>query len=729
MSWVTIIWSMSASACLTLALLNFFIWCRQRDAWANLLFALVAVGVAMFGLSEAMMMRAETPAQYGAALRWGHIPIWLVVVALAGFVRLYLHAGHMWIVWSIGGIRTISLVLNFLRGENLNYLEITRVRQIPFLGESVSVVDAVPNYWMLVGQVSMLLLLILCVDATIAVWRRGERQRALLVGGSATFFVLAGIGEPILVIWEVVPGPMIGSPQLFGLVAAMGYELSGDILQAAKLGRELYESEQKTALAADAANLGFWIWSLPRDEVWGTEKLHRMLGFAPAAPITLGSFLMRLHTEDREPARQSLRRAMEEKSDYSAEYRVVGPDGRNKWISARGKVETEGTNGNVRMLGVCKDITYSKQADERFRLVVEASPNGLVLLDAEGRMVLINSTSEEIFGYTREELIGQTVEMLVPELFRSGHPGHRAEFFAAPLARPMGSGRELFALRKDGTEFPVEIGLSPIDSGEGTLVLTAIVDITDRKKAEAEGLRQRQELAHLSRVTMLGELSGSLAHELNQPLTAILSNAQAAQRFLAKDNVDLHEVSDILGDIVEQDQRAGEIIRRLRVFLKKDEIQQMRLDVNDLVQEVLKLMRVDLVNQSVAAYTELAPVLPVVNGDRVQLQQVLLNLLMNACDAMNCNARADRQMVVRTELSAGKDVCLSVSDCGAGLAPEKPEQVFEPFFTTKTQGLGLGLSICRTIITAHGGKLWAANNPQRGATFRFTLPAVLEVNA
>jgi C4-dicarboxylate-specific signal transduction histidine kinase len=249
-------------------------------------------------------------------------------------------------------------------------------------------------------------------------------------------------------------------------------------------------------------------------------------------------------------------------------------------------------------------------------------------------------------------------------------------------------------------------------------------DITERKRAEAELLRQRAELAHLSRVTMLGELSGSMAHELNQPLTAILSNAQAAQRFLADDQPDLSELRDILADIVAQDKRAGEVIRRLRLLLKKGEVQQRPLSVNEVVLEVLRLVRSDLVNQNFTARTELAPDLPQVHGDGVQLQQVLLNLVMNACEAMVGAESNARQLTIRTDRSEDGCVRVSVVDCGPGIAPEKLEQVFESFYTTKAQGMGLGLAVCRSIITAHNGKLWATNNPGGGAAFHFTLPAM-----
>jgi C4-dicarboxylate-specific signal transduction histidine kinase len=279
---------------------------------------------------------------------------------------------------------------------------------------------------------------------------------------------------------------------------------------------------------------------------------------------------------------------------------------------------------------------------------------------------------------------------------------------------------------KDGHIVPLEVSASRIGSGGETFIQCFHRDITERKQAELEIARQRDELTHLSRVNMLGELAGSLAHELNQPLTAILSNAQAAQRFLAHDQPDLNEVRDILVDIVAEDKRAGEVIRRLRPLLKKGEVQRLPLNVNEVVLEALELVRGDLVNHGVAAQTELAPDLPVLHGDRVQLQQVLLNLVMNACDAMAGAARDDRQITIRTDLAGDGLVRVSVVDSGPGIAPDKLEQVFEPFYTTKPHGMGLGLAVCRTIIMAHGGKLWAANNPGRGASFHFALPAMKE---
>ncbi len=261
------------------------------------------------------------------------------------------------------------------------------------------------------------------------------------------------------------------------------------------------------------------------------------------------------------------------------------------------------------------------------------------------------------------------------------------------------------------------------------LILSLVLQSRRRHRAEIEVRRRREELAHMTRVATMGELTASLAHEINQPLTAILSNAQAAQRLLSSGSCQLDEISEILTDIAADDQRAGEVIRRMRALIRKGEFSPTELEVNDLVDEVIGLLRGELIIQNVALALDLSPHHLPVHGDRVQLQQVLLNLMVNAMDAMKDSSGGIRRLVVRTAPSGDRAVEVSIRDSGVGLPADLSERVFEPLFTTKPQGLGLGLAICRSIIQAHGGRIGSRNNDDRGATFWFTLPVLEEAKS
>ncbi len=251
------------------------------------------------------------------------------------------------------------------------------------------------------------------------------------------------------------------------------------------------------------------------------------------------------------------------------------------------------------------------------------------------------------------------------------------------------------------------------------LLLLAVV-LEERSRVESEAREQRLQLTHLSRVAMLGELSGGIAHELNQPLTVILSNAQAAQHFIGGTEVDRKELAEILSDIIAADQRAGAVIQRLRALFKKGEAHLQPLDANELVREVLSIAHGDLVTRAVEVQTDMAARLPLIQGDSVQLQQVMLNLVMNAYDAMSARAEG-RRLKIRTR-AREESVKISFSDLGAGFRPEDYEKLFQPFYSTKSQGLGLGLSISRSIVAAHGGRLWGTSRPGQGATFTISLP-------
>lgn len=320
----------------------------------------------------------------------------------------------------------------------------------------------------------------------------------------------------------------------------------------------------------------------------------------------------------------------------------------------------------------------------------------------------------------------------VVDVLKAVHPDDRQRVRQA-FDRALGAGErwsiEYSVVKLDGSvRWYASVGSAP----DASLMIAeslmgATIDVTERKRAEDEIAQQRMALEHLSRVATLTELSGALAHELNQPLAIIMSNAEAAQRLMARADVDLDEIKAILTDIVEADERAGQVIRRLRSMLQRGAPNPVLVALNELIQGVLQFMRADLVRRGVSVELDLAEALPQVLIDRVPVEQVLINVIGNAADAMAGNAPDDRRIQLTT-IRDGAALCIRVSDCGAGL-PVTPERVFEPFYTTKQQGLGMGLAISRSIIAAYGGTLSAAANDGRGATFSIFLPINAKKNS
>ncbi|SOE62207.1 two-component system, LuxR family, sensor kinase FixL [Burkholderia sp. D7] len=351
--------------------------------------------------------------------------------------------------------------------------------------------------------------------------------------------------------------------------------------------------------------------------------------------------------------------------------------------------------------------------DERFGATLDLLPLTILVADPQGKTLFANAAAEKLFGYSREELIGVAVGELVPAL-----PLNVGGADLALGSAEADGHRDLVAKRRDGTEFPAEVAINPVSWESETCTLTIVIDRTERY----ELLRNRQQLAHLTRVSTLGELAGSLAHELNQPLTAILSNAQAAQRFLATEPVNLGEVREILHDLVDDTHRASEVIRKIRALVKKGDLEAAPLSVASVIRDVALLVHSDAIVRGIRMRVVVTAELPPVRGDKVQLQQVVLNLLLNAFDALEARPALDREVDIAVTLEAGDTIRVAVRDSGSGLAGNTFDKMFLPFFTSKRDGLGLGLSISRSIVEMHGGRIWAQNNEDHGATFYFTLP-------
>jgi len=375
----------------------------------------------------------------------------------------------------------------------------------------------------------------------------------------------------------------------------------------------------------------------------------------------------------------------------------------------------------MQLLKEIEDRVTAEQAlrlsEERFGKAFHGNPDASIITRmSDYRIVEVNKRWEELFGYTRAEAVGRKgseLGMIVQE----DELAARRLVLAEDVLREY----EVDLRTKSGKILRAALTTNTVEVAGEPCHIVVVRDVTERKRNEAMLHEQQRELAHLSRVSALGELSGALAHELNQPLAAILTNARAAQRLIARNHPHAADLREILEDIASDDRRAGEVISRLRSFLRKSEIQPRPLRLSDIVSEVLSLVHSDLIQRRISVDSHVPRSLPRVMGDKVQLQQVLLNLILNASDAMAHMPPHDRRLEISGAYNADGAIELSVRDHGVGIDPVRLEQIFEPFVTTKETGLGLGLAICRSIVSAHGGRLWAVNNADQGATFMLML--------
>ena len=517
----------------------------------------------------------------------------------------------------------------------------------------------------------------------------------------------------------------VGEPSLRALIACE------DIHERKEAQERLQQSEQRWQTAFENSAIGIIMRDRADRFLAANRAFRNMLGYTESELSQLCQLDV-TYEEDRELNLELIGELWEGKRQhFQIEKRYRQKGGPLVWV--RNNVTlVPGTGGAAPFLfTIVEDITERKKEqaerryiEQRYRVMVETASDAVVCIDESSAILLANPATTKVFGYDSADLIGKPLTMLMPEYLRKLHEDGFRRYSATGQQHINWQGTELTGLRKNGQEFPVEISFGEV-TADGHRIFTGFVrDISERKQAEElrASLHATQlELAQVSRLTTMGELAASIAHEVNQPLTAVTNNANACLRLLARRNLDPEVLRRALEEIVADGTRASSVIARIRGFIKKAPAEKSELDINEVIQEVLALARRELSENRVLLEPQLTEALPPVLADRVQLQQVLLNLIMNGIEAMTALTNRPRLLWVQSRIDESGDVLIAVRDSGPGLGSES-DRVFTPFFTTKANGMGMGLPISRSLIEGHGGRLWAAPNFPHGAVFSFTLP-------
>jgi len=357
------------------------------------------------------------------------------------------------------------------------------------------------------------------------------------------------------------------------------------------------------------------------------------------------------------------------------------------------------------------------------RALLDAAVDAIVMMDDRGRITTFNAAAERLFGYKADEAIGKDVAMLMPEPHRSEHQAYVDRYLRTGEARIIGIGREVLGRRADGETFPISLSVGEARSDAGRRFVGIIRDLSAQRAAELRTRALETRLSQVGRFSLMGEMAAGIAHEINQPLSAIATYAQAAKRILEREQPGMQTLIDICRKIDEQALRAGRVIENLRKFIRKQDIQTELVDVNRVVADVMNLVEADAHAEGIRVSTRYATDLPTVRSNAVQLQQVLLNLTRNSVDAMRGSPRKERGIAIETERTERGGVRVAVTDHGSGVSRQLGDNIFHPFVTTKRDGLGVGLAISRTIVQSYGGSLTYRDNPAGGAIFVVDLPA------
>jgi PAS domain S-box-containing protein len=512
--------------------------------------------------------------------------------------------------------------------------------------------------------------------------------------------------------------------------------LTGAAIQQKLAQEKLQRSEAYLAQAQKLTRTGSWAWDLRTQRVlYCSEQTFRIFGLDPRESLpTRKTFRQRIHPEDRDWVDKRFEKSLRERVDSFNEYRILLPDGTVRHINSAGHPVLDEDGELIEYVATAVDVTERKRAElERRKLasLVEQADDLMAIADLSGGTpIYLNKAGMKMVGFDSWE--EANVRRGIHYMFPEDRQFVDEVLWPTVLEKGSWSGEVRFRHFKTGEPIPVLYSAFRIDdpeTGQPVNVGNVCRDITEQKRAEAEALKNdrryremQMELAHANRVATMGQLTASIAHEVNQPIAATVTNAEAALRWLHAGSLHLDQVQQSLTSIVEDATRAAEVIDRIRALMKKAPPRKDRLEINQVILEIIEITRGEAVKHRISVLTELASHLAVVEADRIQLQQVLLNLIVNAIEAMGATNEGPRELLISMAKVETGGVLVAVQDSGPGLDAAMLDRVFESFYTTKPAGLGLGLSICRSIIEAHGGRLWASRKPRRGATFQFTLP-------
>ena len=490
---------------------------------------------------------------------------------------------------------------------------------------------------------------------------------------------------------------------------------------------ELRESESRFQIVADAAPVLIWMSGVDKLCTFFNKPWLDFTGRAMEQEIGNG-WAEGVHRDDFERCLQVYTSAFDARQPFVMQYRLRRTDGEYRWISDQGVPRHDPEGRFAGYIGSCVDVTdlvnkdqALRESEERMRMAADAVNLGIWEWDL---------TSDEIWATNaRRALVGWPASGKVTfnDFMCRLHPDDR-DRVQQTINNAVGSGKDFDSeyrlILPDGIVrwMSMRGSIQSDTAGKPARLLGISMDITARKQAELNAERDRAELSHLSRVALMGEMSASIAHELNQPLAGILSNAAAGQRFLDRGNVDQDEIRALLSDIVADGRRASDVVRGIRGMVKKEQVAHRSVDLNEVVMDAVRMASPDAVLHSCALETSLDTDLRPIEADPVQLQQVLLNLLINAFDAMRDTPSSRRKVLIATQSNGDGTVRISVRDHGAGISEQMRDRLFDPFFSTKTEGLGMGLAIVRSIVEAHGGAITAENIDSGGARFEFVLP-------